>query len=120
MKITLSQPHAPSSHVALLVLAFLTSSGVLAQQERRQQNIRRRQQGATPIRQEQTGLDGGLPVDEYQGIKEQLDKQQLFQASNCGVYSMSFRNENYVTPEINISSQNWGRHALQWKGYLWE
>lgn len=56
-----------------------------------------------------------------------LDKEgPLTKSQTCQTYSMSFYNSNYNTPEIEAivpyagtspyRAQQWGRHALQWKG----
>jgi len=56
-----------------------------------------------------------------------LDKEgPLSKSQSCETYSMSFYNSNYNTPEIEAivpyagtspyRAQQWGRHALQWKG----
>ena len=114
---------------ASILLLLLEASG--AQQQQRIRGRRRQQERATPIRETFTDLTGSFSATDEEITKlDSLYGEQVLQSStsSCFTYSMSHFDKIYNTPEINETIQyfgggnagHWGRHALQWKGYLWE
>jgi len=45
------------------------------------------------------------------------DLKKVFVTTTCHTYSMSNKDENYDTAQVDSTFMNWGMHALQWKGY---
>lgn len=45
------------------------------------------------------------------------DLKKVFVTTTCHTYSMSHKDENYDTAQVDNTNMNWGMHALQWKGY---
>ena len=45
------------------------------------------------------------------------DLKKVFVTTTCHTYSMSHKDENYDTAQVDSTFMNWGMHALQWKGY---
>jgi len=114
--------------LSIISLFLLVSDHGASAQE---QNLRRREQ----VRNIFTSIDGSsIDNDRDPEVFSAnidaallLDKEgPLYKSQTCQTYSMSFYNSNYNTPEIEAivpyagtfpyRAQQWGRHALQWKG----